>query len=223
MTYPKEIIKKVYRSLPSELAQIVGTQETSEINDKIAKTYNLSTEQRLKMGDEVTMRLLGLTPDKSFAENLKVRLKITPEVAQKITEEVKNRILSKVPEKILSAQETVRLKLEKTDGIIVTTLKTKGDTIKESERGVINNKVTVPTAPAIKASPPNLPVLEPDFAKETLMVKKNEVAYDAAPTAQSTEPLGKTAEPETKKEELKTPLPNYGYPPGKDPYREPLT
>ena len=76
---------------------------------------------------------------------------------------------------------------------------------------------------AVGTPPPNLPVFEPDFARDTLMVKKNEVAYDAAPTAQSTEPLGKTAEPETKKEELKTPLPNYGYPPGKDPYREPLT
>ncbi len=114
MTYSKEIIKKIYRSLPDELKQIVATEETSAINNNIAKAYNLNSQQRLEMGDEITMRLLGITSKEVFATNLGSRLKIDSEIAQKIANDVKTRILAKIPEKILIAQqEYVQAKITK--------------------------------------------------------------------------------------------------------------
>ncbi len=107
MPYSKEIIRKIYQSLPEVIAQVTATPETASINDGIAKTYGLNREQRLEMGDEVTMRLLSITSDRAFATNLETRLKVSSEVAQKIANDVKNQVLSKIPEKALIEQEGV--------------------------------------------------------------------------------------------------------------------
>ena len=105
MSLSRENIKKIYKSLPEELNRVVATQETFAINDEVAKMYNLDKQQRLELGDEVTMRLLGLSSENDFVKNLETRLKTSPEISQKIADDVKSKILSKIPEKILRDQE----------------------------------------------------------------------------------------------------------------------
>ena len=116
MLYSREIIKAIYRSLPEELNQVVAAPETAAANDEIARIYNLEKNQRLAMGDEITMRLLGVTTGSSFIPNLQTRLGVTLEIAQKIAGDIQTTVLAKVPEKILAAQENyARTKLTDTE------------------------------------------------------------------------------------------------------------
>ena len=81
-------------------------------------------------------------------------------------------------------------------------------------------------APTI--SSPNLPVLEPDFAKETIAVKQGEVPKEV-PHVEITNPKPQITDnnqnPISKPQTAQIPVnepPKFKYPGGADPYREPL-
>ncbi|MBI2065743.1 MAG: hypothetical protein HYT68_01600 [Candidatus Zambryskibacteria bacterium] len=207
MTYSKEIVKKIYRSLPDELKQIVATQETSSINDETAQKYHLKTDQRLQMGDEVTMRLIGLTTENDFVKNIETRLKTTLEISQKIADDVKTKILSKAPEKLLRAQEEyAQTKLKELPQ----------QTIASTEISSAPLFNPTPTPKILEIAPKNLPIVEP-----------GEIAHDVRSESRSMNQESRTeiGKEDTKIEEPEiknTPAKDRGYPEDKDPYREPI-
>ena len=87
----------------------------------------------------------------------------------------------------------------------------------------MNEKIfkAIETVSVPEIIPPNLPVVEPDFAQGSVMVKKGEVAHDIAHIEPTTNNLQPTTD-NIKPEKPKMPVPDYRYPNGKDPYREPL-
>lgn len=218
MSYSKEIIKEIYRSLPDELKQVAATYETSIINDSIAKNNGLTTQQRLDMGDEVTMRLIGVTPAKKFTSNLESRLKIGADVAKKIASEIESQIVSSVPVNILDTQEEyIQSKLAK---------------LKE-----ITTSLEIP--------PEDLPIVVPHPSPKATEGKTGEVVHDVAkqPTTNNIQSTTKPAlkipnnlptdnnvpvferEAENMKQEVSEipkPITTAHYEPGQDPYREPI-
>ncbi len=195
------------------------------------------------MGDEVTMRLLGLTSGENFASNISSRLKIDSELAEKIANEIKTKILSRIPENILSEQEKkVKPALNEsyapiinTDTPIVITQETKTEALEELKH---RREVAQESGAVIKPVPPNLPVLEPDFAQSTLVVKEGEKAHDVPPlgtfrkpkptfgvkpdvapevSVQKPTPKENSAQSDAKPRPIANP--HYS---GHDPYREPI-
>ncbi len=233
MTYPKEIIRKIYQSLPDELKSVVGTQETASINDEIAKAYRLNTKQRLGMGDEVTMRLIGVTTANSFISNLKTRLGISSEIAEKIKADVETKILSKVSVKVLHAQEEYsQSKLKET-----TTTSTKLPEVAPEihpmvEKGEVAHNVPLaeeeePSAASHKASAPaNIPTQDPSEVPESIeeLVEEPSTQPSANPVSKPEPKITAQSASEPKKEEVQVPPPpaKSPYPPGQDPYREPI-
>lgn len=199
MNYPKEIFKDIYRSLPEELKNIVATPEISNINDEIAQKHKLNDEQRLSLGDEITMRLMGITTRNAFPENLKNRLQIKDEEILTILEDINSKILSKISEKVSIAQE------EYSQTKIKNNLSDMTNTPNQEE----------PTeTTSIEIPPANLPMIEP-----------GEVSHDTKP--QMTPPVVETkptiSQPAQKPSAPVPPKPvNIHYPTGQDPYREPL-
>ncbi|MCR4279205.1 MAG: hypothetical protein NUV78_00510 [Candidatus Zambryskibacteria bacterium] len=194
MNYSKEIIKKIYRNLPVELSQIVATQETSVINDEIAKKFSLTKEQRQEMGDEITTRLIGITPDEQFTINIETRLKVTREIAQKIVDEIGNRILSKISKQILSKQGKVAQEMLKSE--------------------------TTPKSVSLEIHPNNLPVIEPgEVAHDVPHVEEDTPVVGSRQQVVGEE--SKKEPTQAMPPAQKTPLTPH-YPGGLDPYREPL-
>lgn len=201
MDYPKEIIRKIYQSLPDELQVVVATPETVAFNDSISKNNSLNKEQRLALGDEITMRLLGITKKESFKENLKNRLQINEELVSKILNEINSNILSKIPEKTFVVQEEyAQTKLKEwLANPQITEQKVPENHDLESLPPTKTTELEVP--------PANLPMVEP-----------GETVHDTAPVA----PIVESPKVESQKVEIpKTPI-QTGYVSGKDPYREPL-
>ena len=198
MDYPKEIIKKIYRNLPDELRAIVATPETAIINDTLAKENKLNREKRLALGDEITMRLLGVTTKDNFKESLKHRLQINDEVVEIILGAINSNMLSKIPEKTLKAQEEYAQEKLKTISL-------------GPKEEIPTETPDLESLPPTKSSeleipPANLPMIEP-----------GETAHDPKPFtfSERTESVAKTATPNPQAK------PVLGYS-GKDPYREPL-
>lgn len=84
--------------------------------------------------------------------------------------------------------------------------------------GPISQKVEVKESGIPEIPSVNLPVVEPPFAQDTIMVKKGEVAHEV-PHA---EPTTSNQRPTTEKPKISVSAPDYRYPENKDPYREPL-
>jgi len=114
---------------------------------------------------------------------------------------------------------------EETSYKIATTVAEKILSVIEKKSNEQKNTVITTSVPEIP--PTNLPVIEPAFAQDVIMVKKGEVAHtvnskqytvDSESESTSSQSLPE-AKPEPK---VNTPLPDYHYPGGKDPYREPL-
>lgn len=210
MDYPKEIIRKIYQSLPDELQVVVATPETVAFNDSISKNNSLNKEQRLALGDEVTMRLLGITKKESFKENLKNRLQINEELVTKILNEINSNILSKIPEKVLTAQEEyAQAKLKEwLANPQITEQKVSENQDLESFPPTKTTELEVP--------PANLPMIEP-----------GEVAHDTAPKALEVGSKEKgvgegNTEVRGKEQEVGNTNTNQNAYSGQDPYREPL-
>jgi hypothetical protein len=215
MAYSKQTIKELYRSLPDELKSIVATQEISSINDDIAKAYGLNTKQRLELGDEITMRLIGVTTGKNFASNLETRLGITPEITKKLEMEIENKIFSKIPNNILSSQEEyAQSKLKESSAYTTVNIpKIAPEMHPMVEKGEIAHDVPLPeergehTEPKEAPAPANLPTEELRSAPSI-----------PAPEVRSITPPS----PEPKQEEKAPEPPKSSYAPGQDPYREPI-
>ena len=89
------------------------------------------------------------------------------------------------------------------------------------ERPPVPTKTPVVQVVTPLTPPTNLPMVEPAFAQGSVMVKKGEVAHSVSHIEQPTPPKPPVPVP-TKTEPEKVSLPDYRYPGGKDPYREPL-
>ena len=105
MIYPKEIIKKIYRTLPDEINQVIATDETGATIDGVAKKYNLSSEQRFILGDETTLTFLGITPRNLFISNIQDRLKVEKDLATNIENDISRDIFSKIDPGVFKLQE----------------------------------------------------------------------------------------------------------------------
>ena len=96
--------------------------------------------------------------------------------------------------------------------------------INQKTEGVSETPQAAPTPTEV--APPNLPVLEPDFAQSNVVVKEGEKAHDVPAMKEeekAPEPTLLNPEPEQPiKPRVSLSVPDYRYPSGKDPYREPI-
>jgi len=231
MLYSKETVRKIYRLLPQELMAVVATTQTSATNDQIALTFQLDQSQRLELGDEITMRLIGLTQSNNFSLNIACRLKISAEIADRIVLEVNNKIISKVPINILELQEksaSKELDIEqnaKSEIPVIITKETKQAVMDQLAQRVQNARqggapAIMQVAPAVvQVVPQTMPQAMLGVIHNSLpMVEVGETVHDV-PLPQKAEPIFQPAIAMVKVEQ---PKPNQRYSGGVDPYREPL-
>ncbi|MBX4195795.1 hypothetical protein KW796_02480 [Candidatus Parcubacteria bacterium] len=185
MTYPKEIIKEIYRSLPDEIVSVVESEEIIEKVSEIARSNNLGGEQKDSLGDEIMMRVIGVTQKVNFTSNIEARLGVTADVAQKIADEVGEKILSNIPSGVLEAQEEyTQVKLKETAPLPPVN-------ISGSREKLINSMDNSPVSPSrsinlisppaperkpLDLLPPNLPTA-PEKPKEVEVMRHKPAAY----------------------------------------------
>lgn len=191
-----EQIKKIYRGLPDEMKDFVGSEEVSVIDDGIAKTYSLQIEQRRNLGDEVTLRLLGVTKGEELLGNIQTRLNISADVAAQISKDIDSKILSKIPANVLKAH----------------------DEYVQAGKLDISSPATTQS---IEIPAEGLPMVEPgEAAHDTTPEEKAWMqGFKPEPRGAATFVAPTIA---VKAEEKPAPAAVGAYPGGKDPYREPL-
>lgn len=209
MINTREQRQTAYKRLPSEVQDLIMSNKTTDLITNTIKEVGLSGKQINLADSEILCSLFCL-------QNLDDAIKNIAEFSNKNINDL-SKLKSTVQDNILS-----KYKIDIKE--FIETNKS------ESE------KISVPEIPL-----ENLPVLEPDFAKDTLATKPGEMAHNVAhvefdkmdkvnklnkeeekPTAQpyfAKTMQDKPVEPLKKEIPIK---PDYRYPDGKDPYREPF-
>lgn len=203
----KKIIEEQLQKLPPELRKAIESTPWKSSIKEIAISNNLSFEQ-VELAERETMFIIyGFENPVDYIDNLVREVGISEEVATNIAIAVDEKIL-----KVISQQ------IEKNSS---PTIITKSEALEELKR---RREQAVEAGAVVKPVPPSLPVVEPDFARSDLVVKAGEVAHEVAHTepvlTNSQKVVEKTPEPVTPPKPATPPA--YGYPGGKDPYREPL-
>ncbi|MDO8569317.1 MAG: hypothetical protein Q7R89_00820 [bacterium] len=195
-------INEVIEKSPQETKDLLFSDEIGQFLQDIAQQNNLDEETSFKLVDEVGYLILGLKERSSFKNTLgnigipkTAVLSIIQEVSKKIFAELDKIETNKMepPQNITPSIPNI------TNESTITTSETKPEPV---------TKTSVPEIP-----PTNLP-----------MVEKGEVAHNVAPAVQpARQDLAGSHTVESKPEpKVKAPLPDYRYPDGQDPYREPL-
>lgn len=103
--YPKEIIRTLHQSLNPELLDLIASDETLNVVEKIATEQDLSVVQMNKLSTVLTWTMLGLVERNVLQSQIQEGLGVPEELAQKIEKEVKESIFSKIPSEVLEEQE----------------------------------------------------------------------------------------------------------------------
>jgi hypothetical protein len=206
MENDKNIVQEQFDSLPPEIKEALNQFPWQERVKNIAAREGLEEEKSARLETEVMLVLYGFLPAESFQENLKVKVGIDNLQAIRIEEAVAQEIFEEIEENYQKTLETVK----NNEPIIITT-ENKEEALEElSRRGEINKQNIVPSKPA--GAHANLP-----------MVEEGEVAHEVPHVEKVNNELGIKNNDINQEEKPKiAQVPNYSYPAGKDPYKEPL-
>ncbi len=101
----KEFIKKIYVSSPDVIQDAISSDELANKITELGSENGLNSTQKNLLGNEITLRLIGITKKDSFVKKLVDELKINEQISSNISISFEKFIYSLVPEKILIAQE----------------------------------------------------------------------------------------------------------------------
>jgi len=192
-----KLIKEQLEIAPLEIKKILVEGKWSATIKELAQKYSLAKDQLVSLENEVLFVLLGMELGRNLSENLKANTGLDDQKTIEISKEIYEKILKSV-EQFLPT---------------------------DVEREIIETKKEGPSPAVPEVPPANLPVLEPDFAKETIAVKVGETAHNI-PHVEIPNPKPQITDsnqnPISKPQTPVSPLPNTKYPGGKDPYREPI-
>ena len=223
----QQLIKERLEILPPEVARAIESIPWLEKVKEIAQKHNLDEDETDAFTTETALVVLGVEPPPNYPENLADQVGLDDDVVVTIATEVDAKVLQPILDAVNNTQETKEQEPEKekepsiTEGPIVITHETKEEALKElsrrAEQNAEESKEVIPS--------PNLPMIEPgevahDVASTTSVVGSKQ--YVVGKTVNT--PIPKTVSiNEIKPEKPQpVPIPDYRYPGGKDPYREPI-
>jgi hypothetical protein len=105
MKYSREEIRKVYKSMPDVVKDVLGSIENAEVMETIGKKHNLHIDQQGALVDEITLLILGMTKIGDFPNALSAELHVPDNVAQKITADVNAQIFHPLREQLRQSLE----------------------------------------------------------------------------------------------------------------------
>ncbi|MBI2086788.1 MAG: hypothetical protein HYT69_01290 [Candidatus Zambryskibacteria bacterium] len=192
MTYSREQQQAAYKKLPEEAQNFIMSNETTEFISANLEKYGLPEEQINLADSEILYAMYGL-------QTLDTAIQKIAEISGEKNEELSS-LKADLQENIFSKYK--ELGVVTTERPIVITQETKEDALKELSQRAEQQKSTVP-----EVLPANLP-----------MVESGEIVHDVP----HVESKAEVELPKPEKPKLSMPVPDYRYPEGKDPYREPL-
>lgn len=200
MNYPKEKIKEIYRSLPENLSDLIDSDETLVSISQIAQENKLNPDQTNALGNEITMRIIGVTTKENFESEIQNKIIVDELQAKKLAFSIEQNILSKVSQEALEEQE--RLAQEKLMSVPLKeeTLKSIPDQKPETQE--IAPRVIVEAG----ENKPSVNLIQPPVVQAPIELKPKE------PTNIVESKL---------REVVAVPKQTSSYPDGVDPYREP--
>lgn len=100
MKYTNEQINTIYRSLPLDVREVIASVEYMDKVQAIGKKYKLMIDKTGTLSEETGFVLMGLTPSKDFAKNIRERLEVSEDVAVNIVKEINEQIFFAVRESL---------------------------------------------------------------------------------------------------------------------------
>jgi hypothetical protein len=104
--YGEQELMNAFEDLPQGLRQAIGSVDTANAVQTIAKKHLLHVDQMSSLASETGLVLLGLTHPADFIANLGKRLRVQDDKAREIAKEISAEILSKVREALRTLHET---------------------------------------------------------------------------------------------------------------------
>lgn len=220
----KAITEEQLQKLPPEVADAIGSIPWRERVGQIAAIHLLSEEETAALEVEVGIVVLGIEPSDQFPENVSENIGLSNEIVEKITEEIDEQIIKPILDLVdhpktapRTTKKVLPVETSASEPIVITH-ETKQEALQELGRReeVVKKKASVSATPEV--APHNLP-----------MVEKGEAVHDV-PHVEVKETPKSVFEPvktvplnEIKPEKPpQVGIPDYRYPGGKDPYREPM-
>lgn len=209
----KKLLDERIRDLPPAVMVAIKNVPWVEKVAKIAKENNLDSEKTDSFAMETAILVFGMESPEKYPLNLAQQVGLDDGLVIKISKEVENEILAPISKALEKTEQSSGLKLT------TEAKKDKGENVLEKEE----------SGKALEAT--TVPEIAPEIHP---MIEEGETVHDVPhkePTSQTPAPAQPTpAEKESQKipENLPvkptpiTPLPDYRYPDGQDPYREPL-
>ena len=198
LMYPKELIQKIHHTLPEELLEALASDATFASIEKVATAHDFSVEQMHRLTSLISYRIMGVVSNTELKGKIQTELEVDINLANIVATELRDEILNKLPKELLSSQETVTKKI-----------------IEETSPG--NHSSTIP-----EIAPQNLPMIEEgEMAHEVPHIEAPTPVAAQAPTTPAPAVPTPVAKPETPTK-VQVATPDFRYPTGKDPYREPL-
>jgi len=103
----QEIVKEALSQAPADIQSLIFSDNLTEASKKLAVTHSLSNKNADILKEEIVFVLLGLTEEGELAQNVQVRLGVSPLRAHEIVGDIKKEIFAPVQKSLdaLSAEE----------------------------------------------------------------------------------------------------------------------
>jgi len=200
----KKIVEERLTTLPANIAYAIKSVPWVAKIEEIAKNNNFDADTLESFNIETTLVILGIEPLSNYPENLSRNVGLNDDLVIKVAKEVDEKIMTPITEKIEGKNISVETKKEPiTTSLPMVEL---GEVVHNVPH--VETPTPVSPTPAPPPSPPPKP--QPIPPPPTPPSPPQPAAQPATPPA-----------PTTPKVES-TPTPDYRYPSGQDPYREPL-
>jgi curved DNA-binding protein CbpA len=209
-------------TIPKEIKDFSESAELFDVSEKIGNQFGLHIDQIGELDSRIRAILRGLASSKSFSDEIKKVLEITPDLASKITEEVNKQVFQVLKTKMQDIEKSSISDLEKIGNFTIDkpereeaeekteSLKTMSDeTVTSTHREALLNALEnpEPTPQLVLSTKDDVhtePLVDLLMNKPTSIPEERVVKVSPAPTPVTTpkvEPVKKVA-------------------PGPDPYRE---
>lgn len=209
----KKIIEERANKLPAKVMAAIKSVLWVEKMIQIAKNNNLSEEKETLFITETTLLVFGIESPTKYPGNLGERVGLDDGTVIKIAKEVNEQIImpiTKMVEENNSEQKKETVPEKKPEPIAPTSAPPASAS--DSAKAMPNKQGS---GMAMEIPPANLPMVEKGEIAHSVPHVEQAKAQHVQPARQ--DPVSVKPEPK-----VNVPLPDYRYPEGRDPYREPL-
>src|SRR3989344_899221 len=133
----QEILKEALSQAPADIQSLIFSDNLTEASKKLAATHALSSKNADILKEEIVFVLLGLTEEGELAQNVQVRLGVSPLRAHEIVSDIKKEIFAPVQKSLdkLNEQPTTNNQQQKTNDLQPTT---------DNNRPIPNTRYQIP-------------------------------------------------------------------------------